>query len=493
MPQKGESVGNPETDRVSMGFSTTFLKDFHMGCCEVFETGCEVFGSGQEGGEDSVPEMGTPEVLPQEKSQNFPGFWGGTRDDDVSMLDNEGEDQFHEEVQGPLSPLDYVIQNLQCRLGNPRNRCFANSAFRLWAWAGSFMEGPRLWSRTASAVKEALLSDDVVQLTTLAGLQSLWTKFDDSQQNDASHFLQELVDLAESSLIIQSYHQVDFHQQVSKKRAFPVHLIFPSEEGPEELEHLIAEWANQQEGQVFEGSGLWVGQIGRYTKRDGAWTKYHRPLQVPSIFNLPITTDGNSTRTQQFSVIGYLCHSGNEHQHGHFYALFLYRGLSWLVDDGLFPRALPGIQDSLKQQIVQVWAVPSDMLLPSNLQHDEIARGPKQSEPAPKKRCSEGLSFDFANVTNMGQQVRQWLVSRPRQSIFVVETHLGPEDHRKMLQWMTARGYGAMGAPAAESPKGGTHGGMMMLFPQHLRFHYVQEQLVDGCGWFAVSWNFDGL
>ena len=56
-------MGNPETDRVSMGFSTTFLKDFHVGCCEVFETGCEVFGSGQEGGEDSVPEMGTPEVF----------------------------------------------------------------------------------------------------------------------------------------------------------------------------------------------------------------------------------------------------------------------------------------------------------------------------------------------------------------------------------------------------------------------------------------------
>ena len=114
------------------------------------------------------------------------------------------------------------------------------------------------------------------------------------------------------------------------------------------------------------------------------------------------------------------------------------------------------------------------------------------SEPAPNKRCSEGPSFDFANVTNMGQQVRQWLVSRPRQPIFKVETHLGPEDHRKMVQWMTARGYGAMGAPAAESPKGGTNGGMMMPFSQHLHFHYVQEQIVEGCGWFAVSWNFEG-
>ena len=42
-----------------------------MGCSEVFENGCENFGSGQEGGDVSVP---------------FPGFWGGARDSDVSML-----------------------------------------------------------------------------------------------------------------------------------------------------------------------------------------------------------------------------------------------------------------------------------------------------------------------------------------------------------------------------------------------------------------------
>ena len=128
-------------------------------------------------------------------------------------------------------------------------------------WAGSFMEGPSLWSKTASAVKEALASDDVVQLTSLVGLQSLWTKFDDAQQNDASHFLQELVDLAESPSVIQGYHQVDFHQQLSKRRAFPVHLIYPPDSGSEELEHLIAEWANQQEGQVFDGNGLWLDRL----------------------------------------------------------------------------------------------------------------------------------------------------------------------------------------------------------------------------------------
>ena len=54
---------------------------------------------------------------------------------------SDEEDQIPEGVQGPLSPLDYVVQNLQCRLGNPRNRCFANSAFRLLG--GKFHGGPK--------------------------------------------------------------------------------------------------------------------------------------------------------------------------------------------------------------------------------------------------------------------------------------------------------------------------------------------------------------
>ena len=64
-----------------------------------------------------------------------------------------------------------------------------------------------------------------------------------------------------------------------------------------------------------------------------------------------VTLDGNETRTMQYSVIGMLCHSCN-HQHGHFYAVFTYRGLSWIVDDGSFPRAIPKDQDRMKSQIV---------------------------------------------------------------------------------------------------------------------------------------------
>ena len=78
-------------------------------------------------------------------------------------------------------------------------------------------------------------------------------------QDDASHFLQELVNLSESNKVIKQYRHVHFRQEVHLRNAFPTHLIYP-EEGGEEFENLISTWANTAEGQVLAGSGLWVAQ-----------------------------------------------------------------------------------------------------------------------------------------------------------------------------------------------------------------------------------------
>ena len=34
-------------------------------------------------------------------------------------------------------------------------------------------------------------------------------------------------------------------------------------------------------------------------------------------------------------------------------------------------------------------------------------------------------------------------------------------------------------------------GNMMLLFPQNQHFHYVQKKILEGCGWYAVSWTFE--
>ena len=345
------------------------------------------------------------------KVSTFPAFCGRARPDmDDPMSPAAAVDEMMEESSEQhlvLAPWDYVMQNLQCRLGNPRNRCYANAPFRLWAWAGNFMEGPGLWNKTAAAV-QAMTEDDVVQITHLHTLRALWEMFDDSVQDDASHFITEMIDLAETKNVITHYYQVDYHQQVQWKKAFPVHFLFLNNTASQEFEVLINDKANTAEGQVFDGEGLWVAQIGRYTQVDGEWTKHHQPLHIPSIFNLPVTKDGNATTTEQYSLIGLLCHSGTAHKSGHFFAVFIYRGLYWLVDnDEPYPRPIPRLQEALKMQIVQVWAAPSKKLLPVDLPCDFQTKTISHTPPDQgdtKRPCQEGLNFTFANVTNLAQR-----------------------------------------------------------------------------------------
>lgn len=84
-------------------------------------------------------------------------------------------------------------------------------------------------------------------------------------------------------------------------------------------------------------------------------------------------------------------------------------------------------------------------------------------------------------------------MGRSRSPIFMVETQLGQAGHEEMLQWMATRGFGVLGEPAAESAKGGTYGGTLLLFPAHTHFHFAQKQIVEGCGWYGVTWTFDNF
>ena len=428
-----------------------------------------------------------------------PAFCGGAGDhvsEDMTtapVFEADDETQNTESLQGQ-SVLDFVLQNLQCKLGNPKNRCYANAPFRLWMWTGSFLSGPEMWHCTAKAVHATFQADDVVNLTELTDLSSLWQKFDDTVQDDAAHFLAEMVELAKPKHVTTHHFHVDHRQTVHRRKEFPNHLIFENQNRPQEFEELIKQWANTAEGQVLDGTGLWVAQIGRYSFTAGEWTKHHQILNVPSLFNLPVTQDGTSTKTEQFSVVGFLCHSGTAHKSGHFYAVFCYRGLLWLVDDGSFPRPIQCMHDTMRMQIVQVWAVPSIKIMPTDIPRDIPLSQPESDlQQQPKRRCLAGTGFSFANVTQLGQQVRQWLVGRERKPTFLVETHLSPDDHDKTMQWFATRGFGVLGQAAALSPKGGTHGGMILLYPAHLHIHYVQKQLIDGCGWYAVHGSFDNF
>ena len=139
-------------------------------------------------------------------------------DEDINMTDGAPHPPTHTSTS-TCSSLDFVVQNLQCRLGNCRNRCFANGPFRLWAWAGSFMQGEELWQDTTPAVTTALRDDGVVNITTLETLAPLWETFNEAVQDDAAHFLQQLVHLAKPTKVITQYHHVDHRQEVHLRAA----------------------------------------------------------------------------------------------------------------------------------------------------------------------------------------------------------------------------------------------------------------------------------
>ena len=292
------------------------------------------FGSQERAGEtSSFLNQGTlslcdNEVQETEDFSTFPPFCGGAGSAMGEAMDvDSGSISLGQEIDEQhkvQAPLDYVVQNLQYRLGSPRNRCYANSPYRLWTWAGSFLGGPALWSNTTDAVMTTMTDDEVVQITHLKTLRPLWGRFDDNVQDDASQFLLELNALADTTKTISHFYQVDHRQQVHRRAAFPIHLVCPETPEPQEFEQLLNVWANQAEGQVFDGEGLWVAQIGRYRLDKGEWTKHNQILQVPSIFNLPITKDGNTTGTEQYSLIGLLCHSGDAHKSGHYFAVYVY-------------------------------------------------------------------------------------------------------------------------------------------------------------------------
>ena len=131
-----------------------------------------------------------------ERGQPFPAFCGGAGAETDTATASEPDElpaQRAEERRGVQAPLDYATRNLQCRSGNARKE------IRLWAWAwaGSVLEGPRLWNRRASAVMAALSDDDVVRIAHLLTLQKLRQRFDYNVQDGDAHFLSEMVDMAE--------------------------------------------------------------------------------------------------------------------------------------------------------------------------------------------------------------------------------------------------------------------------------------------------------
>ena len=103
---------------------------------------------------------------------------------------------------------------------------------------------------------------------------------------------------------------------------------------------------------------------------------------------MPRSLDGFARASTEFVLI---CHQGQTHQAGHYFAILIYRDLMWTADDGKVPQHLPNLTPKLASQITQVWAVTAD-----------IFKTPQQVLPMKTARYEQEHNvLYFANVTNM--------------------------------------------------------------------------------------------
>ena len=89
-------------------------------------------------------------------------------------------------------------------------------------------------------------------------------------------------------------------------------------------------------------------------------TKRQKPFNPYGTFTMPRSLDGFSRTATEFVPAVLICHRGQTHQDGHYFAILIYRDLMWLADDGQVPTHLPNLTPSLASQITQVWAVNID-------------------------------------------------------------------------------------------------------------------------------------
>ena len=144
-------------------------------------------------------------------------------------------------------------------------------------------------------------------------------------------------------------------------------------------------------------------------------------------------------------------HPTSPSENGHYVAIHCLDNAYWYADDEQYPVPLPYLSEEHKQQIVQVWLTldSADELVPDTLEAWEPALQKKQ-------RCHyETLHLPFANVTNFGRKVQDWVWAKTDHLLFLQETHMGT----KALE---------------ATGNGGNTGGFLTLHGQRHLAHHVQ-------------------
>ena len=202
---------------------------------------------------------------------------------------------------------------------NPKNLCFSNAAFRCWNWLSSFVSEPSLiWGR----LHQALRTFQPTLLTDIPELADVWSHFDDTQQEDVGEFVGHLWSVANPQAIAGKFFHKRLTGLLEEREQVPINLVFPPGHTTATLDDLINLWADEANGQFLYGSpATIILHVQRFEQQQGAWTKHHRRLEVPTSVNIPYSNDGTNIHLAVYKTVAMVLHQGESHENGHFVAL----------------------------------------------------------------------------------------------------------------------------------------------------------------------------
>ena len=420
--------------------------------------------------------------------------------------ESDVEMQGLQETQHAPASLEFteaILQNLTMKCGNPSQRCYANAPFRAWVWTNSFLQlqGNHLPSHAQKVLDEALENPGAVNLPHMAGLKTVWENFDEHVPNDVGAFVNALWKWACSDSFATAWYCKKSNGEIEQQFSFPIHVPYPEDWGNGIiLDALISHWANTDNGLMLQAEAkAVVFHVGRDVEGPQGVTKHNLMLEPAGLIHIPVSPEGEEVAKEYFTPVAFVMHHGETHERGHYSTILVYKDLMWLADDGEFPKPLPKLLDTMKQSIVQVWAIPSSALdkrfCTPNFQgmRSESAQmteeTPLLEEPSAKraKLAQEGnnLHVLFGNVTNLGKDVDEWIWHQTFDVLLLVETHLDQSAMQQKLQHFSIRGIDCFGLPAAPSEKGGTHGGFFVLHQSATLVSQLGSFTKEGCGWIA--------
>ena len=387
-------------------------------------------------------------------------------------------------------------------VGNPSLRCFANAPWRAFTWVCALLQetSTQPWGTLQEAVQESIDTAESVDLQALPGLRGLWKQHDLNVQGDANHFVNSLWLLSQSRAFHYRFAEIREGGYLTDHVQQPILVPYP-DDWPDDVsfQQLINNWANQGMGQyLMDDKKILVCHVTRNTCIEGVMTKHQKPFNPYGTFTMPRSLDGFSRTSTEFVPAVLICHRGQTHQEGHYFAILIYRDLMWLADDGKVPTHLPHLTPNLASQITQIWAVNIDCFKTPQ----QVLQGLPPAEepdfdpplhPSPTKRArfeQDHNSLYFANVTNFGRQVIDWYWTRDSGIYIFAETHLDPQKHFELCQYFSIRGRTVFGTPAEPNQdQTGTHGGILVMADPACVLTQFQSYTNKGCGFQSFLWQ----